>query len=87
MTDFLIRHFIPKHAQIKEPSVRTQYGMLSGTVGIFMNFLLFAVKLAIGLSSGAISIVADAIHPNAASAIVTLLGFRLAARPADVEHP
>lgn len=89
MTDFLIRHFIPKHAQIKEPSVRTQYGMLSGTVGIFMNFLLFAVKLAIGLSSGAISIVADAIHnlSDAASAIVTLLGFRLAARPADVEHP
>ena len=66
-----------------------QYGKLSGYVGIAVNCLLFAIKLTLGLLSGAISIVADAIHnlADAGSSIVTLLGFRLAAKPADPEHP
>ena len=89
MTDFLIRYFIPDAAAVDRPSVRKQYGMLAGTVGIGVNVLLFAVKLTIGLLSGAISIVADALNnlSDAGASVVTLLGFRLAARPADREHP
>ena len=89
MRDFLIRHFIPDAAAVDRPSVRKRYGMLAGTVGIGVNVLLFAVKLAVGLLSGAIAIVADALNnlSDAGSSVVTLLGFRLAARPADREHP
>ena len=89
MTDFLVRHFIADAAAVDRPAVRKQYGMLSGSVGICVNVLLFTVKLTIGLLSGAISIVADALNnlSDAGSSIVTLLGFRLAAKPADPEHP
>ena len=89
MTEFLIRNFVRRAEDTADPAVRTSYGKLSGTVGIFVNTILFAVKLVIGLLSGAVSVIADAIHnlSDAASSVVTLLGFRLAARPADPEHP
>ena len=89
LTNFLIQRFIADFDQTKLPAVRMRYGNLSGRVGLVVNFLLFGIKLTLGLMSGAISIVADAIHnlADAGSSIVTLLGFRLAAKPADPEHP
>lgn len=69
--------------------VRVSYGNLSGKAGIVINTILCCVKLVLGFMSGAISIVADAIHnlADAGSSIVTLLGFKLSAKPADLEHP
>lgn len=89
MTEFLIRHFIVDFSNVKLPAVRSQYGNLSGQVGLAVNFILFSIKLTLGIMTGAISIVADAIHnlADAGASIVTLLGFRLAAKPADPEHP
>ena len=71
------------------PSVRSAVGKLSGFVGIACNALLFAGKLAVGMLSGSVSIMADAMNnlTDAASSIVTLVGFRLAERPADEDHP
>lgn len=68
---------------------RTKYGSICGVLGICCNGLLFAAKLIIGLLSGSISIMADAFNnlSDAASSIVTLAGFRMAAKPADREHP
>lgn len=65
------------------------YGKLSGRVGIVVNLCLCTIKLVLGLFSGAVSVVADAIHnlADAAASLVTLLGFRLSAKPADEEHP
>lgn len=82
-------YFIPSGADFADPAVRERCGARAGGVGIVVNLLLFAAKLAIGLMSGAISIVADALNnlSDAGSSLVMLLGFRIAARPADPEHP
>ena len=82
-------YFFPAGADLTDPKMREQCGARAGQVGIGVNLLLFAVKLAIGLISGAISIVADALNnlSDAGSSLVMLLGFRIAARPADPEHP
>ena len=82
-------YFFPAGADLTDPKMRERCGARSGQVGIGVNLLLFAAKLAIGLISGAISIVADALNnlSDAGSSLVMLLGFRIAARPADPEHP
>ncbi len=87
--DSILERFIENPANTDDPTTRKQYGIFAGTVGIGVNLLLFAAKLAIGFMSGALSIVADAVNnlSDAGSAIVMMLGFRIAAKPADPEHP
>lgn len=89
MTKLLLRLFIKDHHQPDRPDVRSAIGKLSGTVGIVCNILLFAFKLAVGTISGAVSITADAMNnlSDATSAVVTLIGFKLAEKPADADHP
>ena len=89
MTNFLIKRFIKDYENIQKTSVRSAYGKLSGVVGIVCNVLLCAVKLAAGLISGSVAITADAVNnlSDASSSIISLLGFKLAERPADDEHP
>lgn len=89
MTQVLLRLFVKNYADTENPAVRKAYGALSGWVGIVCNALLFAAKLLVGLLSGSISITADAVNnlSDASSAVVTLLGFHLASRPADDKHP
>ena len=89
MTKLLLRLFIKNPEDYTDPTVRSAVGRLSGFVGIVCNLLLFAAKLFIGLLAGAVSIVADAMNnlADAASSIVTLIGFKLASQPADEEHP
>jgi len=74
---------------LTEENTRTVCGIFSGALGIAANCLLFAAKLAIGLFTGSVSIVADAINnfTDAGGAVVTLLGFHLSGKPADREHP
>lgn len=89
MTNLLIRLFIKNADATEKTEVRTAYGKLSGFVGIVCNLLLFAVKLAVGTISGSVSITADAVNnlSDASSGIISLLGFKLAAKPADADHP
>ncbi len=89
MTTFLLRRFVPGWNDAESPRVRAAVGRLSGLVGIVCNLLLFAGKLLIGTVSGSLSICADAMNnlSDAASSIVTLIGFRLAEKPADADHP
>ena len=89
MTQLLLKIFIKDYQNAHIPAVRTAIGKLAGTTGIVCNFLLFGLKLAAGLLSGAVSVVADALNnlSDAASSLVTLIGFRLAQRPADKDHP
>lgn len=89
MTNFLLRRFIPDYQNTADPAVRERYGKLAGITGIICNVLLFAFKLLAGTLSGSVSITADAVNnlSDASSSLVTLLGFRLAARPADEKHP
>ena len=89
MTSLLIRLFIKNADATDKAEVRTAYGKLSGIVGIVCNLLLFAVKLTVGTLSGSVSIMADAVNnlSDASSSIISLLGFKLAAKPADADHP
>ncbi len=89
MTEFLVRRFVRRYEHVEEPAVRTAYGNMAGMVGIACNALLCAAKLLVGTLFGSISITADAVNnlSDASSSIITLIGFRLSAKPADKEHP
>lgn len=89
MTDLLCRIFIKNRDDLGSPRVRNAYGSLAGAVGIICNLLLFAAKLAIGTLCGSVAVTADAVNnlSDAASGIISLLGFKMAARPADADHP
>lgn len=89
MTELLLRLFVKNNRDTDDPVVRGAYGRLAGIVGIVCNLLLFAGKLVAGTLAGAVSITADAVNnlSDASSSLVTLLGFKLAERPADEEHP
>ena len=89
MTGFLLRTFVKNYDNTNDPKVHSAIGKLAGAAGIICNILLFAGKLTVGLLIGSVSIVADAINnlSDASSSVITLLGFRLAQRPADEDHP
>lgn len=89
MTNLLLRLFVKNYHDIDNPAVHSAIGKLAGVTGIVCNILLFAGKLLTGLAIGSISIVADAVNnlSDASSSLVTLLGFRLAQKPADKDHP
>ena len=73
----------------KDPGVRRRCGAISGGMGIGLNLLLFAGKLLAGILSGSVAMVADAVNnlSDAATSVVTLVGFRLAGQQADADHP
>ena len=89
MTAFLIKLFIKDPEQTDRSEVRGAYAFLSGAVGIAVNILLFICKIAIGLLSGAVSVIADAFNnlSDVASSLITVVGMKLAGQPADAEHP
>lgn len=89
MTDWLVRTFVPNSALTTDPAVRTSYGRMAGIVGIICNVVLCLFKGAVGLLAGSVSMVADAVNnlSDAASNVISLLGFKMASRPADTEHP
>lgn len=71
------------------PEKRFRIGRLAGIAGICVNLVLFAVKLLVGLSSGSVSVAADAVNnlSDAMSSMLVLAGYVMAAKPADKEHP
>ena len=85
----LVRAFVKDSQNTDSPAVRSACGKLSGAVGIVCNSLLALGKLTAGLLSGSISVSADAVNnlSDAASSIITLIGFRIAEKPADADHP
>ena len=89
LTGLLLRRFVRDYENVKDPEVRERYGTLSGAVGIFLNLLISLSKFGAGLLTGAVSVTADAFNnlSDAASSLVTLVGFRLAGQQADEDHP
>lgn len=89
MTQLLIRLFIKRPEDTKDPAVRTAYGNLASIVGMACNILLCLGKLTAGTLFGSIAIMADALNnlSDASSNIVSLIGFRLASKAPDAEHP
>lgn len=89
MTEIFLKRFIKDYKNVKEPSVREKYGILSGIFGILMNVLLSAAKFVIGSISHSVAITGDAINnlADAGSCFVTLFAFRMAGKRPDKEHP
>lgn len=89
MTDFLVKTFVKDYENISDLKVRSAYGVLTGCVGILCNVLLFLAKLIIGFALNSISVMADAINnlSDAASSTISLVGVKMAEKPADAEHP
>ena len=89
MTNILLKLFIKNCDDIQNPAVRSSIGKLAGLTGIVCNCLLTVLKLVIGLLVGSMAIIADGVNnlSDAASSLTTLLGFRMAQRPADKQHP
>ncbi len=89
MNQWLIRTFIQNPDKTSDQAVRHAYGTLASWTGILGNVILCIIKAMVGISIQSVAIVADAANnlSDTASNIVTLLGFKLSARPADKEHP
>lgn len=89
MTNLLLRLFVKNPSDLENSQVRSAIGILSGTVGILCNVLLFLGKLIVGTLAGSVSITADAVNnlSDASGSILTLIGFRIADKPADKLHP
>ena len=89
MTELLSRLFVKNHQDAQNPAVRTAYGTMVSITGIIVNLILFAAKFLVGSLFGAISIVGDAVNnlSDAGTQIISLISFRIAAKPADREHP
>ena len=89
MTNLLLKLFVKGHDNPKDPKVRHAYGVLSSTVGILLNILLAILKLIAGVLCGSIAITADALNnlSDAGSQVISLISFKMAAKPADRDHP
>ena len=77
MVNFLAKLFIKDYRNIESEKVRNKYGVLAGIFGIISNFILFVIKIIIGLISASFSIIADAINnlSDMGSSLLTLVGF------------
>lgn len=89
MSDFLVKHFVRDYEKTDDIKVRGRYGTLSSIVGIVCNIILFSVKFIMGTIVNSISIISDGFNnlSDCASCIVTLFGYKMAAKPADKDHP
>ena len=89
MIELLSRLFIKDRDKVSDPAVRRAYGTLCSLYGIFLNVLLFAGKYFAGVLSGSVAIVADAFNnlSDAGSSIISLLGFAIAGKKPDLDHP
>lgn len=89
MINFLVQKFVRNYDDVENEKVRSNYGTLSSLVGITCNIILFVTKLILGFVTNSIAITSDAFNnlSDSASCIVTLFGYKLAAKPADRDHP
>ena len=89
MINYLIKKYIKNADDIQNETVRFAYGKVTSIIGIIANLLLFIVKLTIGFMTGSVSIMSDGFNnlSDVMTCFVTVLGYRIASKPADREHP
>ena len=89
MTDLILRIFVRDHKNTEDPAVRDKCGRVAGAVGIVTKFLLFLMKIIVGTVFHSVSVTADAVNnlTDSGSSVVTLIGFKMASKPADEKHP
>ena len=89
MGRLLIKLFVKDADDVDSPRVRAAYGTLAGSVGIVLNILLAVGKIVVGTLFGALSVTADGFNnlTDCGSNVVSVIGFKVAEKPADKEHP
>jgi cation diffusion facilitator family transporter len=89
LTRWMAARVIRDHERIDDLKVRARYGTLEGWASIVVNTLLFVIKLLVGLSINSVSLIADAVHTlaDSATSVVVIIGFKMAKKPSDKEHP
>ncbi len=90
LTRGLVRLFVEREeGSLSRTDRRSAYATLEGWVSVVANVVLFAVKLALGLMSGSIALIADAVHTitDSLTSVVVIVSARVARRPPDPEHP
>ena len=89
LTKWLTKHLIKNSDQVQDETVRERYIYVAGMVGVVANVLLFIIKFIVGMLAGSIAVMADAFNnfSDMASSVITMVGVKLANRPADKEHP
>ena len=89
MIDWLIRRFVKGWEDVGDVEVRGRYGVFAGALGIGLNFLLFLVKLPVGIMAHSMAIISDAFNnlSDMGSSVISLLGMKMSARRPDAQHP
>ena len=89
MTSFLDKIFVKGYENPELPEVRERYGLFSSVLGVVVNVLIATAKLILGLAIGSIAVVADAVNnfSDVGASIVSFVSFKIAAKPADRDHP
>jgi cation diffusion facilitator family transporter len=88
-TKLILKIFVPGFENTANPTIRTRIGQLEAWVSIFVNAILTAAKLILGIAINSLSLIADGVHTlsDVATSAIVLVGFRVAGKPADKEHP
>ncbi|MBQ8689138.1 MAG: cation transporter [Clostridia bacterium] len=89
MTELLLKIFIKDYKNSSNPVIRKKCGTLASIVGIIINLILSIIKLIIGIITASVAITADALNnlSDAGASVISLVSFKLSAKPADREHP
>ena len=89
LSEILTRKLVKNYKDIENEKTRNSYIYVGGLVGIVCNVILTVVKITVGIISGSVSILADGFNnlSDMASSLITMIGMKLANRPADKEHP
>lgn len=89
MVSLLIKILVNDYNNTGDERVRRGYGVVCGTVGILLNIILCCLKVFAGMLSGSIAVITDAINnlTDAGSSVVNVVGFKMAGRKPDTEHP
>ena len=89
MGKLLVKLFIKDYKDTENPKVRNAYGKLSGVVGVISNLILSIIKIATGVISMSMAILADGLNnlTDASASIITFIGFKYSSKPADKDHP
>ena len=89
MTNWLIHTFIKDYENIQDEQVRYSYGILTTIMGLVCNTFLCLLKVISGMMIHSVSIMSDGFNnlSDGLSCLITLIGFKVANKPADEEHP
>ena len=88
MFEKITNKFVPDQKESSK-TYRNQIGIFQGWVSTAVNTLLFIFKLFVGIITGAVSLIADAVHTlsDVVTSLIVIWGFKQSKKPADVGHP